>query len=167
MRVEKQGPSGGWSTIARATTGADGRFAASFPWRRAGVVRAMALRTPSPPLQIGLIPLLDVRAERDAIASGASVVLRGTVRPAGRVSVLIERRTATGWTRVAIVTTAGARSSFSVRRRLVRRGTYRLTASVVSGVHRVTAPPVTVRVAAGGTRGPSVGGGAATGGVAG
>ena len=137
----------------------------------------MALRTPSPPLQIGLIPLLDARAERDAIAPGAVAVLRGTVRPAARVSVVVERRTATGWTRVATVTTPAARSSFAVRRRLVRRGTYRLTASVVSGGHRVTAAPVTVRVSAGGSApsggtgaggaGGSAGGHAVTGGVAG
>src|SRR5262249_37745214 len=43
VKVEKRGPSGNWSTLARATTDAEGRFATSFAWRRAGVVRAMAL----------------------------------------------------------------------------------------------------------------------------
>ena len=158
VRIEKQGVSGRWSTIARTTTGPEGRFSVAPAWKRAGIVRAMALKTPSPPLDISLIPLLDVRADSSAIVAGGSAVLRGTVRPSGRVSVLIERRSAGRWKRVTVATLQ-ARSSFSVRRRLVRPGTYRLTASVLYLGRTVSAAPVVLRV--GGGSGARVGGASA------
>ena len=150
MRIEKQGPRGGWSAIARTTTGADGRFAAEAAWKRAGLARAVSLRTPSPPVTVGLVPLLEVRADRDAIASGSQAVLRGTVRPSERVSVVIERRSGGRWKRVAVVVTPLAQRSFALRRRLVKPGTYRLTARVSHAGRVVSAPPVTVRVGSGG-----------------
>ncbi len=126
VRIEKQGPSGKWTSIARSTTGPDGRFSADGEMRRAGLVRALALKTPSAPVTALVVPLLKVRAERERIASGSRAVLRGTVRPSERVTVIVERRSAGRWKRVAKTSTPRARTRFALRRRLVKPGTYRL-----------------------------------------
>ncbi len=148
VRIQKQGLGGAWTTIARATTASDGGFGVSVVWKRAGQVRATSLEASSPPLGVGLLAQIQARAEREVIAPGSRAVLRGTVQPAQRVTVVIERRSAGRWTRVAALATPVARTSFEVRRRIVRPGTYRLSARVTYAGNVVRAAPVMVRVAA-------------------
>ena len=157
VSIQKLGPGGAWTTIVRATTAADGGFTASVAWKRAGQVRASSLQSSSPPLTVGLLALIDARADSAQVAPGAHVVLRGTVRPAERVTVIVERRSAGRWMRVASVVTPAARTSFAVRRRIVKPGLYRLTARAAHGGQVVRAVPVTVRVGSP-VPGPAVGG---------
>jgi hypothetical protein len=148
VSVQKQGPGGNWSTIARATTAADGSFRTTAPWKRAGQVRALALKTPSAPLTVGLLPKLEARIDQAQLVAGGRLVVRGTVRPAERVTVIIERRSAGRWSRVAAPATPAARGSFTLRRRIMRPGTYRVIARAAHAGNAVRTAPLLVTVTA-------------------
>ncbi|HVP01095.1 MAG TPA: N-acetylmuramoyl-L-alanine amidase [Solirubrobacteraceae bacterium] len=126
VRLDKQGPGGGWTTIARGTTGTDGAFALSVPWTRPGLVRATALQVASLPVQVGIIPLVTAAAGASQVAAGSAVTVSGSARPAGTVTVVVEARRAGRWRRIAAVG-ARARPAFAVGVRLPRPGSYRLT----------------------------------------
>ena len=158
VSIQKQGPGGAWVTIARVTTASDGGFQASAPWRREGPVRALSLQATSPPLTVGLLPKLDARVDAVQIVAGRQVVVRGTVRPAERVTVIIERRSAGRWSRVAAPATPLASAGFTLRRRLTRPGVYRVIARAAHAGSAIRAAPLLVTVTPRPGRGPGVGG---------
>jgi hypothetical protein len=148
VRIEKQGPGGGWVTVVRTTTGDDGFFGASVPWTRGGLLRAVAREVISIPVAVAIVPALEVRADARAIPAGGSVTLRGRLRPPGTVRVVIQRRVRGRWVRVA-VRSREVRDTFGLPLRLRRAGSYRLLVTAGSGGQVASAPPIAVRVTPG------------------
>jgi hypothetical protein len=98
----------GWRIVVRATTNADGRFAARLRAARGSVLRArvMGSQVRSPSTRLEVSPLVQVTASSAAAFAGAPVTVR--VRPsayAGRVRVTVLRQ---GWP-VAKITGRAAR----------------------------------------------------------
>jgi len=151
VRIEKRGPAGSWVTIARTTTDADGAFVTSAAWTRGGLARATALQSVSLPVSVGVVPALSVAADAATLVGPGLVTLRGTMRPPGTVTIVVQRRSAGRWRRVATVSRK-ARSTFTIRVRLPRTGSYRLVVSAGSTGQVATAKPIAVRV------GPASGG---------
>ncbi len=151
VRIEKRGPGGSWVTIARTTTDADGAFVASAAWTRGGLARANALQAVSLPVSVALVPALSVTADAATLVGPGLVTLRGSMRPSGTLKVVVQRRSAGRWRRVAIVSRKG-RKAFAIRVRLPRTGSYRLVVSARSSGQVVKAKSIPVRV------GPTSGG---------
>lgn len=147
VRIEKQGPGGSWVAVARTTTGDDGAFRAALAWTRPGLVRAVAQQAISLPVQVALIPALQVSADSTRIAAGAAVTLRGRMRPPGTVSVVVQRRVRGRWRRVA-VRSRKARDAFTLPVTLRTAGSYRLIVKAGSGGRVAQARPILVRVTA-------------------
>ncbi|HEX6390117.1 MAG TPA: N-acetylmuramoyl-L-alanine amidase, partial [Solirubrobacteraceae bacterium] len=149
VSVQKQGGSG-WVTLAAAQTQPDGSFSARIPWRRAGNVRARA--TPpgaggairSPVVSIALTPILRTTHPdaRSRVKAGGAVRVRGSVRPADAVAVVVERQGRDGrWHRVRVVRARLDGRRFGATVRLRKAGLYRLTARTDD----VRAEPIFVR----------------------
>ncbi len=146
VRIEKQAPGGGWKAIARGVTGADGGFALSAAWTRPGLARAVALQVSSLPVNVGIIPLVTAKADSAVIAHGRVVTVRGTVRPAGTVSVFVERRRGGRWRRIGAIG-GKARPAYAVRVPLLSPGSYRITVRSTRNGHAGAAAPLLVRAA--------------------
>ena len=144
VRIEKRAPGGGWKAIARGVTGSDGGFALSAAWTRPGLARAVALQVSSLPVDVGIIPLVTAQADVARVARGGVVTVRGMVRPAGTISVFVERRSAGRWQRVAAIG-GRARPAFAVRIRLAKAGSYRLTVRSSRNGHAGASTPLLVR----------------------
>ena len=151
VRIQKRGPAGSWVRIADTTTDADGAFVAGVPWTRGGLARASAQGSVSLPVNVGLVPSLQVTADTTALPAGGLVTLRGRMRPPGTVKVIVQRRSRGRWQRVASVSRK-ARDAFAVPVRLRRPGQYRLLVSAGSTGEVASARPIAVRV------GPPTGG---------
>ena len=90
---------GVWKTSARATTGADGSFAAELRPRKRMYVRLRYLgraelrRASSPRLLLGVRALITLRAPAAGAAPGARVRVAGTVGPRKRfVRLVVQQR---------------------------------------------------------------------------
>jgi hypothetical protein len=141
--------SGAWVTVARTTAAADGTWAAGRTWRRGGRVRALAAGATSRATRVRVIPRVVVRSgpARKRVLPGATVHLRGRVRPAVGVRVLVEVRGPDGQYRfVREVGVRRKRFKWSAAVKLGGPGRYRLTAHTKSTRARGVAEPVFVRV---------------------
>lgn len=146
VAVQKRGPSGAWSTIARATTAADGSFAAGVAWRRAAQVRARTADASSPAATLGIVPQLVAQTAARRVPAGGSAVLTGRVRPSSPVAVLVELRGRDGaWRRVSTLRASVRGTGFSARVRLRRAGLYRLTPTTGTGLPPAAAAAQYVR----------------------
>jgi hypothetical protein len=179
--VQKQGTSG-WVTVARATSGDDGAWSASFAWRAAGRVRARAAITGATAaatqgVQIGCTPLLEAQARTTRVKAGRSLGVSGTVRPLAPVVVTVEKQGSDGkWRKVGTTTVKPRRAQFTANVKLARPGLYRLTPRTGSGTARAAAAALYVRAvrkssslrtgSSGGVTTPGGGTGPSPGGVA-
>ena len=150
VSIQKLGRSGAWSTVARAQAGQDGAFAAAVLWRRGGTIRARALKQVSQAVEIALTPVLTARVNLPVVAAGRSIHVRGTVGPAGRLVVVVERQGAGGvWKTVLTVPGAARRGgSFAIPVRLVRPGAHRVSVRTAGPGPAASAGPFPVRVTA-------------------
>ena len=148
VAIQKIGPSGAWSTITRVQAATDGTFAAAVPARRAGTIRARALQQTSPPLSVGVTPVLQARVDLPLVALGRAFHVRGSVGPAGPVRVVVERRETGGAWQPALVQTVvvGRSGRFAATVRLARRGHFRVTVTTLAPSAAVTAGPFPVRI---------------------
>ena len=150
--MQKLGASGTFTTITRTTTASDGSWSARVPWRRQGTLRAQTL-TPATGARVRSVQVtVAVAAELSAAAAGPRVlvgrraVVRGRARPAGSVTVVVERQDASGrWRGVAAVRGAVRSGSYRVPVRLGTAGLHRLTVRAGAGATARTAAPVYVR----------------------
>jgi hypothetical protein len=152
VSLQKRSASGAWVTLASARTGDDGGFTASVPWRRDGTLRARAQApgasrpTLSAPVGATVIPVLTARPVQRRARAGTTVVVAGTIRPAGRVQVLVERQDRLGrWRRVAVVPVRVAGGAFRAPVALTQPALYRLTPSAGAGVAKAAGPAAYVR----------------------
>jgi hypothetical protein len=140
--LEKVGKSGVWSGIARTTTASDGSWKVAYPWIRTGRVRAQIAGVVSPSVVVQVVPVVQAQSPARRVQAGGLVALSGTVRPAGTVNVLVERKGAGGrWSRVTTVRARVRSQRFRTRIRLRNAGLYRLTPWTGS----VAAAPLYVR----------------------
>src|SRR3954452_22875684 len=124
-----------WVTIARATTGADGHFAATMPVHRNGRVRAhfgghSGHPATSTPVRVAVVPSLTAKASARRVKAGRSVGVSVAVAPhRSRVVLAIARQLPSG--RFAPVGAVRARVRGGRGRALVtlkRPGLYRIIA---------------------------------------
>ncbi len=143
----QRGDAGGdWTTVAHATTAADGTWSARVPWRRGGRVRARVGATVSPSTAVGVIALLEARTLTTRVRAGASATLTGSVRPSSPVRVLVEQRDRRGrWRRVREITLKVRHQRFTAHVRLPSAGLYRLTPRIGPLARPVAAPALYVR----------------------
>jgi hypothetical protein len=130
VALQKRGSNGQWVTVARTTAAVDGSWVVRVPWRRGGQVRAVASSgVSSKPLQIDVTPVLSTRTAPKRVNAGATVPLSGRVRPADKVSILLEREGSDGtFRRARFVSARVSKTSWRAAVRLRRPGLYRLTA---------------------------------------
>ncbi|PTL60477.1 N-acetylmuramoyl-L-alanine amidase [Paraconexibacter algicola] len=184
VNLQKQGGSGSFTTIARATTDGDGRWQASAPWRASGAVRATARPAPgaasvrSPQTTVTVGALVTAKAATTRIQAGRAVAIAGQVRPQAPARVLVERDAGNGrYVRVAETALRVRRGRFAQAVRLAKPGLYRLTVRTgpartptsaeplfvraVRDIRRTPAPTSTggTGATAGGATGPSTGAG--------
>ncbi len=150
VSVQKRGSSA-WTTVARTTTGGDGSWSARLPWRRAGQLRAAATavgaQLRSPAVTIAIDPLLQVSRVASRVQAGRGLRVAGRVRPAGTVSVLIERQGSDGAYRRSSVVELRARDGrFGQAVTMRSPGLFRLTVRATADGRTTSAPPVIVRV---------------------
>ncbi len=127
----------GFKTVVRATSDAEGRWAADLPTSRNRVIRAVARTgaqpTVSPRVSVSVTPELAARAAASRVKAGRRVLVRGTVRPSkGRVVVEAARMGTRGvplGRPLRVVARARSRA-FTVAVPLVRPGLYRLRVRV-------------------------------------
>jgi hypothetical protein len=148
VSLQKQGASS-WVTLAAATTDPDGSFSARVPWRRAGNVRARAAppgagAIRSPVVSIALTPILKTThpGEHSRVKAGGAVRVRGSVRPADAVALVVERQGRGGrWQRTQVVRARLDGRRFGATIRLRKAGLYRISAKTSD----VRAEPIYVR----------------------
>jgi hypothetical protein len=146
VALQKRGAKGGWVTVASTAALADGSFLMRLPWRRGGEVRASAAGLTSRVERVGVTPALSTRRAPKRLKAGAAVALSGRVRPATRVSVVLEREGSDG--KFHLVRSLPARVSGTTWRtsvRLRRPGLYRMTARTAAKDGGARATPVYVR----------------------
>jgi hypothetical protein len=137
VALQKRGSNGSWVTIGRATAAIDGSWVVRVPWRRGGQVRALAAGVPSKAVEIDVTPVLSTRKAPKRVNAGATVSLTGRVRPATKVSVLLERQSSDGKFRhVRFVSARLSKTNWRAPVRLRRPGLYRLTARSGGGEGR-------------------------------
>ncbi len=150
VAIQKVGPSGAWSTIARVQAGTDGAFAASLAWRRAGTLRARALQQVSAPVEVAVAAVLRARVNLPQVAAGRSIHVRGTVGPAQPLVIVVERQFAGGiWkAEQTLPVTPRRGGAFTVAVRMALPGTHRVTVRTAAPGAVQTAGPFAVRVSA-------------------
>jgi hypothetical protein len=124
---------GSYSTVTTATTLADGSWSATLPIARNGTLRASYGGDPthaaavSPPLAVGVAPVLALAPPPAGVHRNGSVAVSGTIAPVkARLTVLLERRVR-GRYRVAARRVVGAAAgSFATTVRAGPSGTYRV-----------------------------------------
>ena len=152
VNVQKRGESGSWTTVASATTAADGEWQVSVPWRRAGALRARG-RAPgavasavSATASVDIVPVLEAKALTRRVNAGSRVAVSGTLHPDGVVRVRVERQLAGGrWVRGKDVVLRTRGGVFRGRVLLGRPGLYRLTPRAGVAARPVAAPALFVR----------------------
>ena len=134
VTLQKRSPAGRWVSIARATTDAEGNWAASIRWKASAAIRAQAAGITSPQLIPGLDPGLSLSQPTRRISRGSSVTVRGRARGVSHVDVVLRRQ-------------QGSRYIVVSRRRLaVRKGAFSGKLPVrKSGMHHVTAEVTVAR----------------------
>jgi hypothetical protein len=143
VALQKRGASGRWVTVARTTAAVDGSWLVRLPWRRGGAVRATAAGVSSRALDVPVTPALSTHKVPKHVNAGATVTLSGRVRPATKVSVLLERQASDGtFHHVRFLKARVSKTSWRAPVRLRRPGLYRLTARSGGGA----GVPVYVRV---------------------
>jgi len=178
INLQKKGPSGGFSTVARALTDGDGTFTVRVPWRAAGVVRVTARPGPgaasvrSTQVTVAVTPLVSATAATTRIQAGRAIAIAGRVRPHAAARVLVERDAGGGrYVRVAEPALKVRDTRFASAVSLTRPGLYRLTVRTGPAAAPITAAPLFVRAvrdikktpargSAGGAGGPGGTGGA-------
>jgi hypothetical protein len=178
VSVQKRGASGRYTTVARATTESDGSWRVRFPWRAAGPVRATGIppggsRIRSGTVQIGLVPLVTVKAATSRIQAGRRIRISGVVRPHAAARVLVEKEGKDGrYRRVRESRLRVSKSRYSSDVLLRDPGLYRLTVRTGPSRSPTATAPVYVRAVrdiernpapSSGTPGSSSSGGAGTG----
>jgi hypothetical protein len=142
VALQKRAASGRWVTVARTTAAADGSWVVRLPWRRGGEVRATAAGVSSKALMIDVTPRLSTDTAPKHVNAGSTVTLSGRVRPATKVSILLEREGSDGkYRKVRFLKARLSNTSWRAPVRLRTPGLYRLTARSGGGVGR----PVYVR----------------------
>jgi hypothetical protein len=142
VALQKRGASGRWVTVARTTAAIDGSWLVRLPWRRGAEVRATAAGISSKPLMIDVTPRLSTHTAPKHVNAGSTLTLSGRVRPATKVSVLLEREGSDGkYRKVRFLKARVAKSGWRAPVRLRTPGLYRLTARSGGGAGR----PVYVR----------------------
>jgi hypothetical protein len=142
VAVQKRGASGQWTTVARTTAAVDGSWLVRLPWRRGGEVRATAAGVSSNALMVDVTPRLSTHTAPKHINAGSTITLSGRVRPATKVSVLLEREGSDGkYRKVRFLKARLSKTNWRAAVRLRTPGLYRLTARSGGGVGR----PVYVR----------------------
>jgi hypothetical protein len=150
VELQKRVP-GSWVTVARATTYADGTWTSGVTWKTAAQVRARVAVPGSPvvttaTVTVGCVPVLQAAARTRRVRAGGKVTVSGVVRPVAPVSVIVERRAASGrYRRVGVVTVRPRRSAFRTSIALRSPGLYRLTPTTGRGTARATASALFVR----------------------
>jgi hypothetical protein len=129
VAVQKRGSKGQWVTIGRATAGSDGSWFVRVPWRRGGQVRAVAVGLQSKSVNVDVMPRLSTHSAPKHVNAGGTASLSGRVRPATKVSVLLERQGSDGkWRHVRFVKAKVTKTTWRGAVRLRTPGLYRLTA---------------------------------------
>jgi len=154
--LEVQLSSSRWRSVATVTSASDGTWSHNVIVRSSVVLRARAAGVESSPIAVEVKPKVSASASSTQVAAGGAVQVTGEARPNGAVEVLVERRAATRWVRVAI-RTAKARPRYSVSVVLGTAGSYRLTARATRGSRTASARPLLVRAGAGAAPGGLLG----------
>jgi hypothetical protein len=117
-----------------------------LPWRRGGEVRASAAGLTSRVERVGVTPALSTRRAPKRLKAGAAVALSGRVRPATRVSVVLEREGSDGkFHRVRSLAARVSGTTWHASVRLRRPGLYRMTARTAAKDGGARGTPVYVR----------------------
>ena len=141
VQVQRRGRTG-FATIARTATDGDGAFAVSVPWHVTGDVRVAVLGAVSPVVPVVCLPAVSSRRSVRRVGAGGVVRVRGGVRPAVAVTVLVERKGPDGrWRRSRAVRATVRRGRYSAAVLLPAPGLYRLTAKAgTPAAHRAATP---------------------------
>jgi hypothetical protein len=129
VALQKRGAAGQWVTIGRATAAPDGSWVVRVPWRRGGQVRAVASGVPSKAVKVDVTPALSTRKAPKHVNAGSTLTLTGRVRPATKVTILLEYQGSDGKFRhVRFLAARLSGTNWRAPVRLRRPGLYRLTA---------------------------------------
>ena len=141
VQVQRRGRTG-FATIARTTTDGDGAWAVSVPWHVTGDVRVAVLGAVSPVVPVVCLPAVSSRRSVRRVGAGGVVHVRGGVRPAVAVTVLVERKGPDGrWRRSRAVRAEVRGRRYSAAVLLPAPGLYRLTAKAgTPAAHRAATP---------------------------
>ncbi len=141
VQVQRRGRTG-FATIARTTTDGDGAWAVSVPWHVTGDVRVAVLGAVSPVVPVVCLPAVSSRRSVRRVGAGGVVHVRGGVRPAVAVTVLVERKGPDGrWRRSRAVRAKVRGRRYSAAVLLPAPGLYRLTAKAgTPAAHRAATP---------------------------
>ena len=152
VAVQKRGKSGAWVPVARTTVDGAGAWAASVAWKATGDVRVVAAGATTQAMKIVCLPAVAARLTARRLTAGGTVRVRGAVRPAQAVSVLVERQGSDGtWRRSQTVRGKLRGTSFDAAVRLKNPGLYRLTAKAGTPSANGAAAPLLVRAVRGRT----------------
>jgi hypothetical protein len=150
VNVQKRGATG-WVTMARTQTGDEGVWAAAFPWKKEGEIRARAAVPGSavavtPPVALGMLPVLRAESRTTRVRAGRTVAVSGTVLPVGNVRIDVERQLRNGrYVKVGSLTVKPRRSRFKARVPLRQPGLYRLTPRTPARAARASGSAIYVR----------------------
>jgi hypothetical protein len=137
VAVQKRGASGQWVTIGRTTAAVDGSWVVRLPWRAGGEVRATAAGVSSKAVMIDVTPRLSTHTAPKHVTAGSTITLSGRVRPATKVSVLLEREGSDGkYRKVRFLKAQLSKTNWRAPVRLRTPGLYRLTARSGGGSGR-------------------------------
>lgn len=142
--LEVQLASGGWKAVASETSDSDGTWSHRVIVRSSVVLRARAAGVESEPIALEVKPKLSASVAAAQVTAGGTVQVSGEARPNGPVEVLVERRAATRWVRMAL-RTAQARPRFSVSVKLARSGSHRITVRATRGSKTTSLRPFAVQ----------------------
>ena len=145
--VERQSGSGRWREVGTATSADDGTWSLELTVRSSRVLRARSAGVESPPISLEVRPLVSAAVQPAQVQAPGTVRVTGEARPNGPVEVIVERRLATRWARVA-VRAGRASPGFSVSVTLKAPGSYRLVVRATRGTRTTSADPLSVRVVA-------------------
>lgn len=132
VKLEYRRPGGRYKTVARDTTNDRGRYRVALTPRRNGRYRAVSTlasgeRVRSSRVTVDVNARITINARRHQLRS-RGVKVRGRVRPdAGRRDVVVQRRTSSGWNRIA-TTRTDRDGRYRVRWSPRRLGSYRFRA---------------------------------------
>jgi N-acetylmuramoyl-L-alanine amidase len=140
VSLEYQAAGSAWTPVASTSAAAGGEWAVTLEPPGSGLFRAAFAgdgsrpQVVSRPVRVDVLPLLSVHLDRRRMRPGRRVEITGTVDPAQRVQLVIERRVGSRWHTGTsrFVRVRGGR--FGVTKRLKAAGRYRVT--VIAGKTR-------------------------------